>query len=100
MSVRRTARRIGRSARRIARSLRRASRRPSRRSARRSSRRSARRSARRSSRRSGRKNLSPWIKHVMAYHKSHPNISYKQAMKRAASSYKTGYKTPTRSQEF
>ena len=83
------------------RSVRRSQRRSTRRSQRRSTRRrSARRSSRRSSRRSGRKQLSPWIKHVMAYHKSHPNISYKQAMKRAASSYKTGYKTPTRSQEF
>jgi hypothetical protein len=53
-------------------------------------------SKRRSSR--GSKKISPWIQHVMAYHKAHPELSYKQAMSRAKSSYKTGYKTPTHSQ--
>jgi hypothetical protein len=96
-SVRRSKRSTNRTQRR---SARRSTRRSGRRSARKSSRRSARRSSRRSSRRTGRKQLSPWIKHVMAYHKAHPGISYKQAMKRAKSTYKTGFKSPTRSQEF
>ena len=86
--------------RRSVRRSKRSTNRAQRRSARRSTRRSSRRSARRSSRRSGRKQLSPWIKHVMAYHKAHPGISYKQAMKRAKSTYKTGFKSPTHSQEF
>ena len=29
-----------------------------------------------------------WITHVMQYHKDHPNISYKEAMKDAKASYK------------
>ena len=98
----RSTRRVkNRSQRRPARrSARRSQRRSARRSARRTAPRTARRSARRSSRRSGRKPLSPWIKHVMAYHKSHPGISYKQAMTRAKSTYKTGFKSASRSQPF
>ena len=49
---------------------------------------------RRSSRRSG----NPWIKHLKAYHKAHPGISYGEAMKKAKKSYKPvakgGYYAP------
>ena len=33
-----------------------------------------------------------WITHVMQYHKDHPNISYKEAMKDATPSYKKDQK--------
>ena len=84
--VPRSARRGMRSARRAMRSARRAPR--SARRAVRSSRRGPRsaRKAPRSARRS--KQLSPWIKHVMAYHKAHPELSYKQSMKAAKHTYK------------
>ena len=85
-SSRRSTRRSTRSAAR--RSTRRSARRSSRKSARRSSRKAARRSSRKARR--GKKALSPWIKHVMAYHQANPQISYKHAMKQAKHTYKSG----------
>ena len=92
---RKTARRVTRAARRTARRATRAARRAVRRTARRGKARrtrtgkKARRTARRGkARRTGKKALSPWIKHVMAYHKAHSNLSYKEAMKKAKYTYK------------
>ena len=84
---------IRRSTRSSRKSARRSTRRSARKSARRSTSRSARRSGRKSSRR-GKKPLSPWIKHVMAFHAAHPGQSYKQSMKQAKHTYRSGAVAP------
>ena len=36
----------------------------------------------------GKRAMNPWLKHLRAYHKAHPNLTYRQAMMKARATYR------------
>jgi len=46
------------------------------------------RSRKRSAKRSGKRRMNPWLAHVMAFRKKHPNLTYSEVLKQARKTYK------------